>query len=121
MARDFSRQLLDAMEQYTDEVVEAVEEVVDDVGKHGREEWKQAAPKRTGAYRRSIKLKKMKSNGVFRVTIYSDAPYHRLTHLLEFGHKARDGSMVKAQPHIAQVEQDVTQELEDILTEVLKG
>ena len=53
--------------------------------------------------------------------IYVKEPDYRLTHLLEKGHKSRNGGMVKARKHIAPVEQWVQEEFEKRVREAVQN
>ena len=57
--------------------------------------------KRRGKYKRSWKIKTTKDTfAVYEKTVYASGGEHRLTHLLEFGHKTKSGGKTKAQSHI---------------------
>jgi HK97 gp10 family phage protein len=60
------------------------------------------APKRTGKYAKAIRFVLRRKNvardqRAGRIGVR--APFNRIAHLLEFGHRARDGSHVAAHPH----------------------
>lgn len=103
MASDLSRQILDAMQEYSGIVAETVENVLKGVGKEAAQRVKSESPKRTGAYKRGWKVNIDRRNGSISVTVHNKK--YQLTHLLENGHKTRSGTMTKAQPHIKPVEE----------------
>lgn len=68
----------------------------------------------SGAYRADWAVSSSTKNGVREVRVYNKAHY-QLTHLLEYGHLARDGSFVKPVPHIAKAEEIAYRKLEELL------
>ena len=103
MATDLSRQILDAMQEYSGIVADTVENVLKDVGKEAAQRVKSESPKRRGVYKRGWRVVVERRNGSISVTVHNKE--YRLTHLLENGHKTRSGTMTKAQPHIKPVEE----------------
>lgn len=121
MSNDITRQLLEAMAQYTDEVKEEVDQIIKDVAKEAKSDVRSGAPVRTGAYRKSWAVnfdKKKSGNAGF--TVYAKAPHYRLTHLLEDGHKTKSGGKTKAQPHIRQVQEWADKEALRRIEEAIK-
>lgn len=93
-------EIVRCLNEYTDEVVEALEETKANLAKEGVKKIRKQSPKRKGLYAKSWNVKKYSS----RVIIYNKKHY-QLTHLLEKGHKKRGGKgQVAAIPHIAKVE-----------------
>lgn len=90
------------LEEYTDEVVDALEETKENLAKEAVKTLKQTSPKREGEYSKSWgKTKKGK-----KVIVHNKKHYQR-THLLEKGHAKRGGGRVAAIPHIAPVEKEI--------------
>lgn len=74
----------------------------------------------TGAYRKSIAQKVLKGNRlVRRRVVYAKAPYHRLTHLLEFGHATANGGRTRAFPHWEPADQQAADDFLQTLKEEL--
>ena len=91
--------------EYADTTVEGVKKAVRKTSKAVKEEIKAGAPVKTGDYRKSWSVKKVKENSnSLVVTVHSKNRY-QLAHLLEFGHAKRGGGRVAARPHIAAAEQ----------------
>lgn len=84
----------------------AVEAAVDKAAKNAVSALKADSPKRTGDYAASWadKVDKSKNASVYTRIVYSKKPNYRLTHLLEKGHKARNGRFVSARVHISPIE-----------------
>ena len=119
MQADLSEQILAAMQQYTGIVSDTVDQIMNDVGKQAKQRVKSASPKRTGAYKRGWKVTAERQNGVISVTVHNKN--FRITHLLEDGHKTRNGKgRVAAQPHIRQVEDWAEQEVMNRIEKELK-
>lgn len=68
----------------------------------------------SGLYRKGWRMKTYTENGVKAVKVYNETCY-QLTHLLEFGHLAKNGKFVKPVPHIKQAEELAESVLEDKL------
>ena len=106
----------EALQEYADLAAEDMKSCIEDTGKTVRKEIAAAAPKDTGAYRKSWRTKKTYEDSTrLTVTVHSPKRYY-LTHLLENGHAKRNGGRVSARPHIAPAEekgeQQLTRELE---------
>lgn len=86
------------------DVEDEVKQAVDDTMKTLVSNTKRDAPVRKtngGDYRKAISSKvTINKNGEYQKTWYVKPPHHRLAHLLENGHEARDGTWVDARPHI---------------------
>lgn len=129
MAADISSQITEAMQQYSGIVSDTVETILKDIGREAGQRVKAASPKNTGIsrsrkageYRRGWKVSTERINGTISVTVHNKTKY-RLTHLLEDGHKTRNGeSRVRPQPHIRQVEEWAEQEAMSRIAKELKG
>lgn len=68
----------------------------------------------SGLYRKGWRMKTYTENGVKAVKVYNETCY-QLTHLLEFGHLAKNGKFVQPVPHIKQAEELADRILEDKL------
>ena len=66
----------------------------------------------SGLYRKGWRMKTYTENGVKAVKVYNETCY-QLTHLLEFGHLAKNGKFVQPVPHIKQAEELAERILED--------
>lgn len=120
MSTNLSKQITEAMQQYSGIVSDTVEQIMKDVGKEAGQRVKAASPKDTGAYKRGWKVVAERQNGTISVTVHNKK--YRLTHLLEDGHMTRNGkSRVAAQPHIRQVEEWAEQQVLSRIAKELKG
>lgn len=118
---DLSKEIMKALENYSDDISEVVEEVSNDVGKEAVSELKDTSPKKHGSYANGWKLKKDKSGkNRYSIKIYNKTDY-QLTHLLEFGHATRNGRRTKAIPHIRPVEEKYSTEYEKKLKQKIGG
>lgn len=110
--QDLSDEISKMLTEYVDNVEEIVEEETDNLIKEAKLYLVSKSPKDKGDYARSwtITQKKYKGLHVYSRVIHNKDHY-RLTHLLEFGHHAKDGSWVPAQPHIRSTEQKYKQQL----------
>lgn len=111
MPDDFSKQLVSAMQEYSNLLEEDIKEILSDVGKEAKAKVSAASPTRSGKYAKGWTVKKEFRKGKFKVTVHDKR--YQLTHLLENGHRKRNGSgWVSAQPHINAVNEWAEQELE---------
>ena len=116
---DLTKQITDAMMQYTGAVSEEIETALQSVGKEAAVKLKQTSPKRSGKYRRGWTVKAFRENGEISVVVHNRD--YRLTHLLEHGHKTRNGGRAKASPHIAPVEDWAEAEAMKAIEKAVKG
>ena len=121
---DIDKLSLEVMTQlkiYAEATVEIVESAVEETAKETVNELKVTSPVgATGDYSESWKKKRNKNaRGRYRydMTVYSEKPNYRLTHLLEYGHALRRGGRsigsAKAFPHIKDAEIHAAKRLEN--------
>lgn len=112
--------IADALNGWTLEVQDAVNEAVQDTAKIVAKSLKAASPKMTGVYSKSWKVKVEKRNGEV-IALVHNTKDGNLTSWLEHGHVSRNGTMrsfgqVKPVPHIAKAEADAS----DLLQQKIK-
>lgn len=116
-----SDEIMKGLMEYKDLVADDVKSIVKKVGNDTKNEIKNNAPKRTGAYKKSWSVKTTKENSnALIVTVHSKNRY-RLTHLLEKGHAKRGGGRTKAIPHIGPAEEKAIKELYDEISRKIGG
>ncbi|GGA56436.1 hypothetical protein GCM10007416_32040 [Kroppenstedtia guangzhouensis] len=118
MARieDLSREISQALKDYTEEVSEGLEEAKEAAAKNAVKKLKQRSPKDTGDYARGWRAKK-----IGRAWVVHNATDYQLTHLLEHGHAKRGGGRVAGIPHIGPVEEEAIQEYVQKSEKVIRG
>lgn len=88
---------------YSQEAADAVKDRVKQTAKECRDELRQTSPRLTGDYRKGWAVKSnFESRQDIRQTVHNRTDW-QLTHLLEYGHAGRGGTMAgaaKAYPHI---------------------
>ena len=98
------RVISEYLNEFTEDVDEALDRAAKDTAKYAAAELKSTSPKKTGEYAKSWGYKK---TGRDQYTVLNKKHY-RLTHLLEKGHAKRGGvGRVKAIVHIAPVDEQV--------------
>lgn len=104
--------------EFSQDVDEAVQKATEEVGTLAVFRLRNSSPVRAGgsaAYARGWKLKKTTGNKHYYKVVVHNTQY-QLTHLLEYGHDiVRSGKVVghaNAQPHIAEVEKWVQDNIE---------
>ena len=94
-----------ALQEYATLAAEDMKRCITDAGTTVRKEIKSHAPKESGEYGKSWRVKKEYENAqTVTYTVYSPKRYY-LAHLLEHGHAKRCGGRVSARPHIAPAEE----------------
>ncbi|MFM1581401.1 HK97 gp10 family phage protein [Helcococcus bovis] len=110
--KELHKELKDIFEDYTDDVIKATNEIIDEISKETVKNLKSSGsfkdyrPK----YRKSWRV----SNGDKKLGIQSKIIHNKeyqLTHLLEHGHVNRDGSRTKAYPHIEKAEKKASEDI----------
>lgn len=75
---------------------------------------------RTGDYMRSWTIAKGEKSGTRNGAVwYAAPPHYRLTHLLEDGHRTRNGGFTRAFPHISYGEVEAVKLYEEYVKEVI--
>lgn len=120
-AQDLQKAIMKQLNQYTDEVVEDVKKATRNSANKAIVLLRKEAPKLTGVYSKSFRVKEMyESNLELRTLVHSPKEYP-LTHLLENGHKAPDGSFVAPKPHWAKVEEKISKEFQEEVEKIISG
>lgn len=123
---DWADDLINALQDYTKEVAEGVEEAAQECAEEAVAKLKQTSPKKIkgkkrGKYARGWRVKNTaKGAGEISVTVHNATDY-QLTHLLEHGHANRDGSFTAPRVHIAPVEEEVNKKFEGKVKLVIQG
>ena len=112
----FASEINILLDEYGDDLADAMKEVTPKVAKMGQQMLKQGSP-RSGrkhshrkAYADSWKVETTKTRLTSKSTIYNGVP--GLAHLLEHGHLLRNGKRGGQRIHIAPVEQKIVEEFE---------
>lgn len=107
--------------EFSQDVVEKVNESSKKVGKAAVKKLKQTSPKKTGKYAKSWTMSTEKAFGQpdLRI-IHVKAPHYRLAHLLEYGHAKVGGGRVEGRPHIGPAEEEVIREFTREVEEAIK-
>ena len=118
---DLASAINEALQEYRDIAAEDMKRVINDAGKTIRKEIKARAPKESGQYAKSWRVKKIHEDSqTVELMVYSPKRYF-LTHLLEHGHAKRNGGRVSARPHIAPAEEVGEEKLMKDLEKALAG
>lgn len=113
---DLSKEIAKALETYTNEVTEGMEEAKVEVAKETVKELKSTSPKLTGDYAKGWARKK-----VGNAQIVHNRTDYQLTHLLEKSHVQRDGSRSTPSPHIEPAEEQAIREYLERTEKVIRG
>lgn len=122
-AENFAKAVADELVAYNDVVTEKIKRGIDKVSLEAKSEIAAHAPKRTGKYLKAFRIKKAAYEDKYnkRNVWYVAKPYYRLTHLLEHGYLAKDGTTrVKARPHIIYGEELTERRMIEIAKEAAK-
>ena len=122
MPADLGAQISNAMKQYTESVRKDIETSLRSVANAAMARVKAASPARSGKYRRGWKVEQTAQDGQISFIVYQSKKLAPLTHLLENGHRKRNGSgFVEAQPHIRSVEQWAEQAALEAIRKAVQG
>lgn len=124
---DLAGVLAEYCREYTDDVVEKVDNGIVNIGEEALQEVKELVPvykgknKNTvkGTYRRHFDIKIDRWRGQVKATVYVKGKHYRLTHLLENGHLNRDGTTrSKEFPHISIANEHAQKKVEKLLEDL---
>lgn len=119
---DLAGEIVKALEEYTEDVVDKIDESATKIAKESAKELKSTSPKKTGEYAKNWAVKTEKESGrIATKTIHVRDPEYRLSHLLEHGHAKRGGGRVAGVTHIAPVEKKAVKEFEKAVEEAIKN
>lgn len=115
--------IAESIGEYVDDVKEGIDKETIRVAKDTKQEVEGRIPERTGAYKKSIRVKTERQLlGNVKATIHATKPHYRLTHLLEHGHALSNGGRSRAFPHWKQAEDKAVKEyMEGVSTIISKG
>lgn len=124
---DFTKQLTDALQEYSRTSEEGIRNAINDVCKEAKKTLTSTSPKgHRSKYKKGWKVTIEQRAGHYVAHIHNRQ--YQLTHLLEKGHKTnlKSGkygkqSRASARPHIRAVEQWAIKEVEKRIKEVLQG
>ena len=133
---DLTAELKNNLNQYNREIHESLIKETDNITKTLRDDLRRESPKRSGTKLRGKKGEKRYAPGSYakswnvRVFAKSFSKYekqvynknhYRLTHLLEKGHEARNGSRVAPIEHIAPLERKAVKDYETKIVKLIKS
>lgn len=107
-ATDLANEISDIMASYAGEISGMLKEEVEAASKIGFKVVKEKAPKKTGFYKKNLKLRRVFENShkiVF--LIHSINGSWRVAHLLEKGYNTRNGGRVEGHPHFEPAEREI--------------
>ena len=110
------------LSNYVDDIQEGITESADKIAEESVGELKATSSTyqiRTGKYNKGWRVKKDKGRNYVHNTIHNKTDY-QLTHLLENGHKTRNGGTTRKFVHIAPVEQQAVERFEKEVENIVK-
>ncbi len=115
--------IMDAMLEYTEEVEEAIPQIVDSTADAMVREIRAAAPKRTGKYAkgwtaRNLSERTRSKEGYAKLVC--NPKRYSIAHLVEYGHAKRGGGRVAGKPHIRPACDRLLPEFEKKIEEAVK-
>ena len=114
---DLSKEIMKGLNEYRDMASDTIKTAVKHAGSSTKKEIEKTAPKDSGKYAKSWKIKKTKETAnSLEVVVHSSL--YQLPHLLEFGHAKRIGGRTRAYPHIEKAKDMAIKKMEE---EILKG
>lgn len=113
-------EIADILDEYSNDIQEAITERTIKVAKQGADDLKANSPKRTGDYKKGWRVKTTKGKG-FVSCIIHNATNYQLTHLLEKPHLKRNGGLTTPKVHIAPVEEKSIKQYEQEVINVIEN
>ena len=110
-----------SMSEYAELSNETMKKSVTEVGQSVKKDIQSGAPIKTGRYKKSWTVQKVKENANMLMVAVHSRDCYQIAHLLEHGHAKRGGGRVAAIPHIAPAEQSGAEELVSKIERGLSG
>ena len=114
----------DILEEYSEDIQEAITEEAIKVANDGKDKLKQTSPKNMGKYAKGWKVKIVKGKGYVNATVHNNTNW-QLTHLLEKPHVIRNANGTygtsKPQVHIKPVEQECIEQYTKKVENIIKN
>lgn len=110
-----------SMSEYAELSNETMKKSVTEVGQSVKKDIQSGAPIKTGRYKKSWAVQKVKENANTLVVAVHSRDRYQIAHLLEHGHAKRGGGRVAAIPHIAPAELRGAEELVSKIERGLSG
>lgn len=121
--KDLADAVMDAMLEYTDEVEQAIPEIIDSTADAMVKEIRATAPIRSGKYAKGWTARQLgestRSKEGYAKLVCNPKRYS-IAHLVEYGHAKRDGGRVAGKPHIRPACDRLLPELEKQIEEAVK-
>lgn len=114
-----ANQIAKAVQEYTEDVSEAIDITVDETAKECLAQIKTTSKFKTGNYAKGWKVVREKSRGSNRNIIWN-SKFYMLVHLLEKGHAKRGGGRVAGKPHVGPAEQRYVTLLKERITGIIR-
>lgn len=112
--------LIADIQTYTTAVVEDLDAAVEDCIKYAEDEARANSPVKSGAYKGGW-YSGVNKHATRTVGYAANRPGRHIAHLLEKGHKARNGKFVKAIPHIIPAQDKAMEKLNDKIETILSA
>lgn len=127
---NMATKLAQALTEYDQDIADAVKEIVDEQADETVKELESESPRKTGAYAKGWRKKKIYETRTKRQNTVYNSKKHQLTHLLEKGHTRKNtdragvvhtSKVRRTAPrvHIAPVEKRAIQNLEEKVKEAV--
>ncbi len=113
-------EVMKGLTEYADLATEDLKKAVQDAGDTVKNQIRDTAPRKTGAYAKSWAVKKTNETADSLTMVIHSKNRYQLAHLLEYGHAKRNGGRVAARPHIAAAEETGIKKLEDDIKRALE-
>lgn len=119
---DLNKAIVKELQNYSDELTCQVKDIVSNVSKSMVKRTKKDAQYRYGFYRDAISSKTLFESETKLIKVwYVRKPEHRLAHLLDKGHRLKNGKFIKGNLHVSNNEEIAKKELEEEIKEVIKN
>ena len=115
--QDLRTSVGDILEKFSQEVGLILDDTIQEVAKEARKEVAASSPG-SGKYAKGWRVENTGTRIAPGSTIYNARP--GLPHLLEFGHALRGGGRTTAQPHVAPVNDQLAEKIEDKIRRALE-